>query len=109
MIDYAKLAADTTVASDPEFPKATAPTRTQADPALVQLVTEAAKDHKRRELPGRFSTKPYEGRKGANELNTVAGALHKAARQAGVKLAVRRFDANKDGARLTFRVPEATK
>lgn len=109
MIDFAKLAADTTVASDPEFPKAPAPNRTQADPALVQLVTEAAKDHKRRELPGRFSTRPYEGRKGASELNTVAGALHKAARQAGVKLAVRRFDTDKDSARLTFRVADAGK
>ncbi len=109
MIDFAKLAAGATVAAEHDFPKAAAPTRTQADPALVQLVTEAAKDHKRRELPGRFSLAPYTGRKHANELGTVAGALHKAARQAGVKVLVRRFDVQADSARLTFRVPETTK
>lgn len=103
-IDYAKLAADTTVAAEADFPKVAAPSRTQADPALVQLVQEAAKDGKRRELPGRFSLTPYAGRKHANELGTVAGALHKAARQGGVKVQVRKFDADKDTARLTFKV-----
>lgn len=106
-IDYAKLAAGATLAADPEFPKQQAARRQAADPALVRLVTEASKDHKRRELPGRFSTKPYEGRKGANESGTVAGELHRAAREAGVKLVVRRFDRDATTCRLTFRVTES--
>jgi hypothetical protein len=105
MIDYAKVAAETTVASEPEFPTVGATTRRQpADPALVQLVTDAAKDGKRRELPGRYSVTPYEGRKHACEAGTVAGELHRAAREVGVKLAVRRFDATDKGVRLTFKV-----
>lgn len=102
-IDFAKLAAATTVATDADFPSAATTRQQGADPALVQLVTDA-KDGKRRELPGRFSTTPYEGRKGANEAGTVAGQLHKAARQVGVKIAVRRFDVTAEGARLTFKV-----
>ncbi len=108
-IDFAKIAAETTVASDPEFPSVAATRRQAADPALVQLVQEAGKDHKRRELPGRFSTKPYEGRKGANESGTVAGELHRAAREVGVKLVVRRFDRDADTCRLTFKVQDGTK
>ena len=108
-IDFAKIAAATTVASDPDFPKPTTARRQAADPALVRLVTEASKDHKRRELPGRFSTKPYEGRKGANESGTVAGELHRAAREAGVKLVVRRFDRDATSCRLTFKVQDGTK
>ncbi len=108
-IDFAKIAAATTVATDPEFPKAPTARRQAADPALVQLVTEASRDHKRRELPGRFSTKPYEGRKGANESGTVVGELHRAARAVGVKLQIRRFDRDADSCRLTFKVAEADK
>lgn len=106
MIDYAKLAADTTVSTDPELPTTGAAGRRKvADPALVQLVTEAAKDHKRRDLPGRFSTKPYPGRVGANESQTVVNELQRAARSVGVKLQVRRFDeTDKGGVRLTFKV-----
>lgn len=103
-IDFAKLAAGATVAAEPDFPK-TAPSRRQgADPALVQLVTEASKDGKRRELSDRFSLKPYAGRKTACEAYTVMGELHRAAREAGVKLAVRRFDGDADTCRVTFKV-----
>ena len=102
-IDFAKLAAGATVASDPDFPSVAATRRQPADPALVQLVTEA-KDGKRRELADRFSTKPFPGRKGANEWGAVANELHKAARQVGVKVQVRKFDASGDAARLTFKV-----
>ena len=108
-IDFAKIAAGATVASDPDFPSAAVARRQAADPALVQLVTEASKDHKRRELPGRFSVKPYEGRKGANESGTVAGELHRAAREVGVRLAVRRFDRDANSCRLTFKVAGAGK
>ncbi len=108
-IDFAKIAAGTTVATDPDFPSAAISRRQAADPALVQLVTEASKDGKRRELPGRFSTRPYEGRKGANESQTVAGELHRAAREVGVKIAVRRFDRNADSCRLTFKVADGAK
>lgn len=105
MIDFAKLAAETTLASDDALPTAGAVARKkQADPALVQLVTEAAKDHKRRDLPGRFSTTPYTGRKNAHEAQTVVSELHRAARHVGVKLAVRRFEATDKGVRLTFKV-----
>ncbi len=109
MIDYAKLAADTAVASEPNFPSAAATRRRSVDPAIVQLVTEAGKDGKRRELPGRFSMKPFEGRKGGNESGTVAGELHRAARKVGVKIAVRRFDRDADSCRLTFKVTKADK
>ncbi len=104
MIDFASLAAGTTVAAEPDFPKATTAARPAADPALVQLLAEASKDRKRRELPGRFSLKPYAGRKTACEAYTVMGELHKAARQVGVKLQVRRFDGDGDTCRVTFKV-----
>ncbi|SDY15356.1 hypothetical protein SAMN05661080_02486 [Modestobacter sp. DSM 44400] len=104
MIDFSALAAGATVAAEADFPSAAATRRRAADPAFVQLVTDATKDHKRRELPGRFSTKPFEGRKGANELSTVANELHRAARQVGIKIAVRRFDVEDASARLTFKV-----
>ncbi|MGY1719292.1 hypothetical protein ACI8AG_09620 [Blastococcus sp. SYSU DS0552] len=104
MIDFAKLAAETTIAAEPEFPRAATAARQGADPALVQLVTDASKDSKRRELPGRFSLKPYAGRKTACEAYSVMGELHKAARQAGVKLQIRRFDGDGDTCRVTFKV-----
>ncbi|MGY1724745.1 hypothetical protein [Blastococcus sp. SYSU DS0533] len=104
MIDYAKIAAGTTVASDNDFPSAATLRRQQADPALVQLITEAAKDGKRRELPDRFSLKPFDGRKHANESGVVAGQLHKAAREIGVKLQIRRFDRDADSCKITFKV-----
>ena len=108
-IDFAKIAAGATVSADPEFPSPAATRRQAADPALVQLVTEASKDHKRRELPGRFSTTPYPGRQGANESGTVVGELHRAARAVGVKLQVRRFDRDADTCRLTFKVADGAK
>ncbi len=108
-IDFAQLAAATTVASEPEFPTTATTRRRAADPALVQLVTEASRDHKRRELPGRFSTTPYPGRQGANESGTVVGELHRTARAVGVKLQIRRFDRDADSCRLTFKVAEADK
>jgi hypothetical protein len=105
MIDFAKIAADTTIAADDALP-ITAPSarRKAPDAALVQLVTEAASDGKRRDLPGRFSVQPFPGRKGANESQAVVNELHRAARQAGLKLQVRRFDATDKGVRLTFKV-----
>jgi hypothetical protein len=39
----------------------------------------------------------------------VAGELHRAAREAGVKLVVRRFDRDATSCRLTFKVTEASK
>ncbi len=103
-IDFSKIAAGVTVASSDDFPSTQVARRRQADPALVKLVQEAAQDGKRRELVDRFSTKPYEGRKGASEYGTVAGELHRAAREAGVKIQVRKFDADANSARLTFKV-----
>lgn len=107
-IDFGTIASGTVVATDPEFPSGGAVRRVQPDPALVKLVTEAAKDHKRRELPGRFSVQPYPGRQHANEASTVVSALHRAAKAAGVTgLQVRRFDAQPDNTvRLTFRIPK---
>ncbi len=105
MIDFPKIAADTTIAADDALPIATPTARRKGpDAALVALVTEAAADGKRRDLPGRFSLTPYEGRKNACEAFTVVTELHRAARAAGVKLNVRRFDVNTKGARITFKV-----
>ncbi len=107
-IDFAKLASGTVVATDQEFPSVGATRRSQPDPAFVELIKAAAKDHKRRELPGRFSTAPYAGRQHANESSTAVAALHRAAKAAGVTgLQVRRFDAQPDNTvRLTFRIPK---
>src|SRR5690349_13219655 len=107
MIDFAKIAADTTIATDDALPITTPTARRKApDAALVQLVTEAASDGKRRDLPGRYSLTPYEGRKNACEAFTIVAELHRAARAAGVKLAVRRFDATSKGVRLTFKITD---
>ncbi len=103
-IDFSKIAAGASVASEPDFPRSAPSRRQHVDPALVQLVTEAGKDGKRRELADRFSLKPYDGRKNACEAYTVMGELHRAAREAGVKLAVRRFDADAASCRVTFKV-----
>ncbi|MCZ2857820.1 hypothetical protein [Blastococcus sp. VKM Ac-2987] len=90
------------MAPDVEMP---APSRRDATPnPFTGLVTKAAKDGKRYDLPGRFSLTPYEGRKGACEAFTVVGKLHAAGRSAGVKLNVRRFDTNGQGCRITFKV-----
>ncbi len=105
-IDFAALAAGATVAATAEFPTATTPRTQAADPALVKLVEQAQKDGKRRELPGRVSTQPFESRKGASEYTTIAGALHKAARQVGCKVQVRRFDADATSCRVPFRVAQ---
>ncbi|MDT0276707.1 hypothetical protein [Blastococcus goldschmidtiae] len=70
----------------------------------LNLVEQAQKDGKRRELPGRFSTQPYEGRKGPSEYGTVASQLHRAARAVGCKVQVRRFDPDATSCRVTFRV-----
>lgn len=105
-INFAKLAAETSIASDDVMPTSAVPRRQVVDPALVALVTEAGTDRKRRELPGRFSITPYPGRKGACEAQTVVNELHRAARQAGLKLQVRKFDATDKGVRLTFRVAQ---
>jgi hypothetical protein len=110
MIDFAKLAQGTTIATDDALPtSSTIGRKKEADPALVQLVTDAASDGKRRDLPGRFSTTPYPGKKNANESQTVVGELHRAARAVGVKLNVRRFDATDKGVRLTFKVAKDAK
>ncbi len=103
-IDFSKIAAGATVAAEPDFPRTAPSHRLHADPALVQLVTEASKDGKRRELTDRFSLKPYDGRKHANEAGTVMGELHRAAREAGVKVQVRRFDNDATTCRVTFKV-----
>lgn len=103
-IDFSKIAASASVATEADFPR-TAPSRRRgADPALVQLVTEAGKDGKRRELADRFSLAPFPGRKNACEAYTVMGELHRAAREAGIKLAVRRFDGDATTCRVTFKV-----
>lgn len=67
-----------TTASD--FAKLVAETQA-ADPGAVQLITEASHDDKRGELPGGFSTRPYVGRKGADEADT-AGAERRTWRRA---------------------------
>ena len=102
MIDFATIAAGATAAADVELP-ASSRKGVESNP-FTELVTKAAKDGKRYDLPGRFSLTPYEGRKNACEAYTVVGKLHAAARSAGVKVQVRRFDTNAEGSRVTFRV-----
>jgi len=106
-IDFSKVAAETVVAKEADFPTAGTGRRQQPDPALVELIKAAAKDKQRRELGGRFSVQPYPGRQHANESSTVVAALHRAAKAAGVKIAVRKFDPTTDGVRLTYRVQDA--
>lgn len=104
MIDYAKIAQGATVATDAELPPIGGRSRTTAPNPFVELVTAAKKDGKRRDLPGRFSLAPYEGRKAACEAYTVVGKLHAAARQVGCKLNVRRLDPNGTDTGITFKV-----
>jgi hypothetical protein len=104
MIDIAKIAADTTVSTEAELPTVTPPKRTLDLAPFVELVTKAAKDHKRYDLPGRFSTTPYPGKVAACEAQTVITHLHAAARKVGVKLNVRRIDPNAQDTGLAFKV-----
>jgi hypothetical protein len=102
MIDFATIAAGATVAPETDLPTSA---RKGVEPnPFAALVAKAAKDGKRYDLPGRFSLAPFEGRKAACEAFTVISKLHQAARSAGVKLAVRRFDTTAEGCRVTFKV-----
>lgn len=105
-IDFAALAKATKLADSNEFPAAQPRTRRGADPALVELVRTAQKDGKRRDLPGRYSLTPYEGRKNACETYTVIAALHAAAREVGCKVHVRRLSPTATDTGLTFKVAE---
>ncbi len=102
MINYTELAAGATIATTNEPPSAGRQT-TEPNP-FVELVKAAAKDGKRRDLPGRQSLVPFEGRKAACEASQVIGKLHAAGRATRHKLAVRRFDGDGDGCRITFKV-----
>lgn len=100
--DLRKIAAKVEIAESDELP---APIRRQPkDNPFVEVVQAAAKDHKRRVLAGRYSLVPYEGKKGACEAFTVMSALNRAAKQADVKVTMRRFDVQGDTCRLTFKV-----
>lgn len=101
--DFAAIAAAATIASTNDLPSTTGHKAAEPNPFL-DLVRVASKDGKRRDLPGRFSVKPYPGRKGACEAQTVVGLLHRAARTVGCKLAVRRYDADAETCAITFKV-----
>ncbi len=103
MIDYATIAAGATIATEDELPKPSPRQASEPNP-FIDLVKAATKDGKRRDLPGRFSLTPYEGRKGACEAYTVMGKLHQAARSVGVQLQVRQFDREVDSCKITFKV-----
>ncbi len=102
MINYATLAAGATIATTNELPSA-GRQATEPNP-FTELVKAAAKDGKRRDLPGRLSLVPFEGRKAACEAFQVIGKLHAAGRATGHKLAVRRFDGDATSCRVTFKV-----
>lgn len=102
MIDFAQLAASTTVSKTDAMPAAERRNRAIEANPFVPLVEAAAKDGKRRDLPGTFSMKAYPGRKNANESATVVSKLHAAGREVGVKLSVRRFDVKDESCRLAF-------
>lgn len=102
MIDYADIAANATV-SDADLPATNGRPHSGPNPFLA-LVKAALKDGKRRDLPGRFSLKPYPARVNACEAYTVIGKLHAAARELGVKAQVRRLDPNTDDTGITFKV-----
>jgi hypothetical protein len=108
MIDYSKLAADTTIAADNEFPARRAGRTAEPNP-FTDLVTAAAKDGKRRDLPGRFSLVPYEGKKSACEAYSVIGKLKAAARAAGVDITVRKLDPTSEDTGWTFKASKATR
>lgn len=101
-LDYSKIAAEVEIAEDDALPS---PIRRQRkDNPFIPVVEAAAKDHKRRVLPGRFSLVPYEGRKGSCQALAVMSQLHRAARQLDVPITMRRFDQQGDSVRLTFKV-----
>lgn len=100
--DLSKVAQGAKAAEDAAMP---APIRRQAkENPLVPLVAQAVKDGKRYVLKDRYSLTPFEGKKGACEAYTVMSQLHRAAKQVGVKLQVRRFDVKDDACRVTFKV-----
>lgn len=101
-IDYAKIAAGAVIGTTAELPSSGR--KTTAPNPFVGLVTEAAKDHKRRDLPGRFSLVPFEGRKNACEAFTVITKLHAAARLVGCKIQVRRLDPTDKDTGIAFKV-----
>lgn len=102
MIDYAELASNATV-SDDDLPAAPGRGGAKEPNPFLPLVKAALKDGKRRDLPGRFSLKPYAGRVNACEFYTVAGKLHAAARELGVKVQVRKLDPNTDETGISFK------
>jgi hypothetical protein len=104
MIDLAKIAAGATVSTEAELPTTTTPKRTLDLAPFIELVGKAKKDGKRYDLPGRYSLKPYDGKKAACEAYTVISHLHAAARRAGVKLNVRRVDPTATDTGITFKV-----
>lgn len=106
-LDYGKIAAEIEVADSDELPNPIR--RAKRDNPFVPVVEAAAQDHKRRVLPGRFSLTPYEGRKGSCEALAVMSQLHRAARQLNVPITMRRFDAQGDSVRLTFKVEKPSK
>jgi hypothetical protein len=101
-IDYSAIASGTTIATEAELPPVSTRAPRQANPFL-ELVKAAAKDGKRRDLPGRFSLTPYEGKKGACEAFSVVAKLKAAGRQLGVRVEVRRFDATDEGCQIAFK------
>lgn len=103
-VDIAAIAKGATVAKTPELPP-NVPQRRALDLApFVELVTKAKEDGNRYDLPGRFSVVAYQGRKHACEAQTVITYLHAAARQIGLKVAVRRVQASEKDTALTFKV-----
>lgn len=71
----------------------------------TRLVNRAKKSPgKRYALTGRYSVRPYEGRRIATEAYAVMGQLHQAAQVADVRISVRRFDNDGETCRIAFRV-----
>lgn len=73
----------------------------------MDLIKAAAKDHKLARAARPVPIAPYPGRQHAKEFSTVTAALHRAPKAAGLQIAVRKFDPNTEGVRLTFRVEAA--
>lgn len=100
--DLTKVARGAQAVDDPAMP---APIRRPAkDNPLVPVVEEAARTGKRYVLKDRYSLTPFPGKKGACEAHTVMAQLHRAAKTAGVKLQVRRFDVKDHTCKITFKV-----
>src|SRR4051812_26008364 len=102
-IDFSKIAAGATVAADNELPPASGRPTRQPNP-FVPLIKAALKDAKRRDLPGRYSLVPFEGRKTACEAYAVITKLKTAARQVGCTVQVRKLDPTAEDTALTFKV-----